>query len=189
MQVWANAINPLLLRAVWATWPERTWRGWHHYSGRDSEKYGTKSEHDLTPAVTKAMSQILNTVAMMLPSLSVNVFPDLEFHGAGMHMIMPGGYLSKHLDSSVMESTGWKREYSVVLGVNPEWHSDWGGEFVLGSDIVWPEFNQLIVFKTTETSWHEVKQVTGPVPRCTLALFLWSQEKPDDPTRTQARFA
>lgn len=185
MKVITDAINPLLLNAAFATWPDKSWRGWHHYMGRDSEKYGTKSHHDIPPA---AMACIMEMVAVASREC-VSVFPDLELHGAGMHMIQPYGYLRRHLDSSVMESTGWKREYSCVLSVNPEWRDKWGGEFILnGCKPVYPAFNQMILFRTTDESFHEVNQVVGPEPRCTLAVFFWSKSPVGLKPRLQAQF-
>lgn len=186
MNVISNAINPALLNAAFASWPDKNWRGWHHYTGRDSEKYGTKSHHDIPPA---AMACIMEMISLASRSCVADAFPDLELHGAGMHMIRPGGYLNRHLDSSVMESTGWRREYSCVLGVNPEWRDGWGGEFNLaGQDPVSPAFNQMILFRTTDDSFHWVNKVTGPEPRCTLAAFFWSRLPIGLKPRLQAQF-
>ena len=185
MIVIENAINPHLLRAAWATWPDKKWRGWHRYSGRDAEKYGTKSHHDITTAANACLMQMITAASEYVID---EAFPDLELHGAGMHMIPPSGYLAKHLDSSVMVSTGWRREYSCVLGVNPEWDAGWGGEFVMNGEIVQPKFNQLILFETTDDSFHEVQKVRGPVTRCTLAVFFWSHGTVGLNPRTQAKF-
>jgi Rps23 Pro-64 3,4-dihydroxylase Tpa1-like proline 4-hydroxylase len=181
-----DGINPSVLRAVWATWPGTDWRGWHHYSGPDSEKWGTRGPH-VTPAASEAIRQMIDRIGDYVEH---QAFPDLELHGAGMHMIRSGGYLRPHLDSSIMEATGWRREYSCVLCVNPEWQDDWGGEFVLHEtgESHFPKFNHLMMFETTETALHEVKQVNAPVPRCTLSVFFWSLRKPADETRKTARF-
>lgn len=185
MWVIEEAVSPSLLLAAWATWPDAKWRGWHHYRGRDSEKYGTKSRGDIPYQHLRAIDLMIERVSGIVKPCA---FPDYDLFGAGLHMIPPGGYLRKHLDSSMMESTGWKREYSCVLGVNPNWEKKWGGEFVLGDNAVRPAFNQMILFETTEDAYHEVREVTGPDARCTLAVFFWSEEAPTDLTRTNARF-
>ena len=171
--------------AAWATWPDRKWPGWHHYKSKDADKYGTKSRHDIPFA---SMSCIMDMIAVASSHVIEGCFPDLELHGAGMHMIPPGGYLRKHLDSSVMESTGWRREYSCVLGVNPHW-GGWGGRFVMdGEEPISPEFNQMILFRTGEESFHQVTDVEGTVSRCTLAVFFWSHGSVGSNPRTQAKF-
>lgn len=178
-----QAINRSMLEAVWATWPDDRWRGWHHYSGPDSEKYASKSA-EIPRAAEHALHEMVRLVGFRVKH---GAFPDWELYGAGLHMIKPGGYLKPHLDSAMMESTGWKREYSCVLNVNPHWEPEWGGQFRLGDNLYHPRFNQMILFKTTEDAVHEVLPVTGPVPRCTLSIFFWSQETPSDP-RTSAKF-
>lgn len=190
MIVIPNAVNRFDLNAVWSSWPDASWRGWHKYSGRDSVKYGTKSRFDIPAAALRAIEQMVDAVYLRIgtPGVKGNVFPDYELWGAGLHMIPPGGHLARHLDSAVMESTGWRREYSCVLSANPRWSDKWGGEFVLRDEVVLPEFNQLVLFETTEDSYHEVRKVVGPEPRCTLAVFFWSTDQPEDMTRTSARF-
>lgn len=181
-----NAISSSLVRSLWAVWPDKQWSGWHHYKGRDADKYATKSRHDLPHVASLCLLEMARAVDDKVLDFT---FPDFEMHGSGMHMIPSGGFLAKHLDSAVMESTGWRREYSCVLCVNPHWQDDWGGEFgIVGHDTVSPRFNRLILFRTTESSVHWVNRVTGPISRYTLSLFYWSECEPDDSTRTQARF-
>jgi Rps23 Pro-64 3,4-dihydroxylase Tpa1-like proline 4-hydroxylase len=184
MLVIENAINSNLLRATWATWPGHYWNGWYHYSGVNAEKYATKSKHDVPHA---AMACIMEMITVASDHVIPESFPDLDLHGAGLHMIPQFGYLRPHLDSSYMESTGWKREYSCVLSVNPEWNN-WGGKFILQGEEVAPKFNQLILFRTTEDSIHEVTDVKGPYPRCTLAVFFWSKNRDVNKSRPSAKF-
>lgn len=178
-----QAISPAMAHAVWATWPKDDWRGWHHYSGKDSEKWASKSA-DIPEAAKHALHEMVRLVGFRVER---GCFPDWELYGAGLHMIKPGGYLRPHLDSAMMEATWWKREYSCVLSVNPEWDHDWGGQFRLYDELYIPRFNTLTLFRTTEESVHEVLPVTGPVPRCTLSIFFWSQAKPES-ERTAAYF-
>lgn len=180
-----DAINPLLLNSLCASWPDASSRFWHHYSGKNAEKYASKSHNDL-PEIAKLCT--IEMIKRITPYVDCNVFPDMEFHGAGLHMIPSGGYLRRHLDSSLMESTGWKREYSCVLSVNKHWQDDYGGAFVLGDTEILPKFNQLITFKCTDESFHEVKDVVGPDPRCTLCVFLWSKNDQSKNIRKQAYF-
>ncbi len=88
-----------------------------------------------------------------------------------------------------MESTSWRREYSCVLGVSSNWDSKVnGGDFILKGERVPLEFNQLVVFKTDEESFHEVLDVTGNRYRKSLCVFYWSDREPIDPNRSKAKF-
>ena len=188
MEVIKDAIDPYLLRALYACWPDESWRGWHRYNDKHANKYGSRSPKDLPSPAMPCIMQMIEAVTDCV-DIPNYCFPDLELPGAGLHMLPSGGYLRRHLDSSFMDSTGWKREYSCVLGVSPEWDcmTD-GGEFILNETSVDPEFNQLVVFRTTETSYHEVLEVTGLRSRLSLCVFYWSEEEPTDPTRDKARF-
>jgi Rps23 Pro-64 3,4-dihydroxylase Tpa1-like proline 4-hydroxylase len=185
MQIINNAIDPLILRSLWHSWPDPNSRIWHHYSDKNAEKYATKSHKDLPDIANRCIYSMIEAVS---PYVSGDVFADLELHGAGMHMLTGGGFLSRHLDSSLMRSTGWKREYSCVLSVNPHWEDSWGGEFVLNETKVLPEFNQLTLFRCTDESFHEVLKVVGPQPRCTICVFLWSKNEQGDQIRDRAFF-
>lgn len=185
MRIIENAINPLLLRSLWMSWPDTSSRIWHHYSDQHVEKYATRSHNDLPDLANKCLYQMVDAIS---PHVEDDVFADFMLYGAGMHMLPKGGFLGRHLDSSYMESTGWKREYSCVLSVNPEWKPDWGGQFILRDTVVEPEFNQLTLFKCTDDSFHEVLKVTGPERRCTLCIFLWSQNPQSETIRNKAFF-
>ena len=185
MKIIENAINPLLFRSLWNFWPDQNSRIWHHYNDSNAQKYATKSHNDLPEIANQCIYQMIDVVSGFVEPY---VFADLMLHGAGMHMLGTGGFLSRHLDSSLMESTGWKREYSCVLSVNPEWKPEWGGEFVLRDEKVMPEFNQLTLFKCTDDSFHEVLEVKGPESRCTLCIFLWSLADQSNNIRKNAHF-
>ena len=185
MFVIENAIDPSLIHGVNANWPDESWRGWHRYRGKDSVKYGTRDAEMILRCAWPALYQIASVADRLAPPGS---FPDWELSGAGMHMIPSGGHLSRHLDSDHMEATGWRRELSVVLFCNPEWEDDWGGAFSIdGESDVYPKFNQMVIFETTDTSAHEVRKVTGPEPRKTLSLFFWSTD-PSAKKRPRAAF-
>lgn len=174
MQIIDNAIKPSILRAAWADWPDASWKGWHPYRDKSALKYATRDAQSIPRSVWPALFAMANVVDPI--ANSVEAFPDWDLMGSGMHVLPPGGYLSRHLDANVMRRTGWRREFSCVLFANPTWQESWGGAFKLdGHDPIYPQFNRLVVFACTDEAWHEVEQVVGGVPRCSLSLFFWSQ--------------
>lgn len=183
MEVYDNAIDHAVAFAAIATWPAKDDRRWHRYQTPHQNKYATRDANGMTPAATECVRQIIEAVEVPLWC-----FPDYDLHGAGMHVIPPGGWLSKHLDSDHHPITGWARRYSAVLCVNPHWDMKWGGAFELGDKTVYPSFNRLVIFETTDDAWHEVTKVTGPSPRCTISVFFWSADD-GKRNRPQAEFA
>ena len=187
MIVIENAIDTRLLETVSDLFPSEDWEGWHHYSDKDAEKFGSKPKVSLPECVITALNSVYLQAA---PYVNRGCFPDFELHGAGLHKLEPGGYLRPHIDSSIHPKTGWKREYSCVLFCNKNWERKDGGCFGISNDIGehLPTWNKLILFRTTEESVHWVSKITGNESRKSLALFFWSHEEPIDPTRDKAKF-
>jgi hypothetical protein len=178
MMIVDDAIPPQLLRSLAATWPEPSWRGWHHYQDGNSVKRATRDAEMLPRAAWPCLYAMAETITHPVG------FPDWELHGAGLHEMPVGGRLGRHLDSDVMPSTGWRRELSCVLFLN----ECQGGEFVIADQRIAPKFNRLIVFATTDDAWHEVLPVRGEVARRSLSVFYWSTQ-PTRAERSRALFA
>ncbi len=188
-----NAIDEHLLEAVYANFPSEDWKGWHHYSDKDAEKYGSKPYPELFPHTPfpSCVAPVLYALADKVSSHIVQgCFPDFDTYGSGLHMLKPGGYLRPHLDSSIHPLTGWKREYSCVLFCNKNWDRKDGGCFGMANktNTVLPLWNTVILFRTTEDSVHWVSKITGDKTRKSISLFYWSKEQPKDPTRNKAKF-
>ena len=177
-QVIDDAIPPQLLRAIAATWPDESWRGWHHYNDGNSVKRATRDAEQIPRAAWPCLYAMANIITHPVG------FPDWELQGSGLHEMPVGGRLGRHLDSDVMPATGWRRELSCVLFLN----ECEGGEFVIYEQAIEPKFNRLIVFATTDDAWHEVKTVRGSVPRRSLSLFYWSKNATDG-KRAKAMFS
>ena len=180
-----NAIEPNQLLAAKQQFPGIGWNGYHHYSGNDSEKYGSTPDSSLPIECKRAMELLRNICEDVIAAPH---FADMDLWGSGLHRMEPGGYLRRHLDSSVHPHRGWERTHSCVLFAS----ECSGGELVIETgdehQTIRPAFNRLVIFHTTETAWHWVNDVTGELPRLSLSLFFWRYGKPADSTRMQARF-
>lgn len=183
-----DVIPQTLVNAVAATWPRDDWPHWHRYHDRTADKYATKD----ASRITDAAKLVIGIMAEMDVGCN-ECFPDLDLHGAGLHMLKPGGFLGLHLDGAKHPLTGWSRIANAVLFID-DWLPEWGGELQMcrenGETLqsVSPRKGRIAVFETTPTAWHRVTSVTGPAPRRTLSLFWWSQGIPDS-DRDRALFA
>lgn len=148
--------------------PDSNWQWWHRYSGKDSVKYGNIDPSRIPDACKLALNEIAKE---FVPDR--DVFPDLDFHAGGMHMIPPGGWLGSHYDSEYHPYKNWKRVGSLVWFANKEWKDEYGGELIVDGIIVKPEFNKAVYFDT-DKCLHEVKKVNTEF-RKTLALFYWKE--------------
>jgi len=172
-----NAINPAIIRACEAAWPDTTWNGWHRYKGATADKYGSL-HHSLIP---RACMAALDALAAVAANHIGESFIDYDCHAAGLHMMPPGGFLGRHLDAECHPIRPWRRTHSIVMGVNSAWNREHGGKLVIESNLdsqpdmsIFPEPGQAIIFETAG-QWHEVKPVAPDASqyRKTLALFAW----------------
>ena len=190
MRTLDNVIPAELLRAVAATWPRDDWPHWHRYRDQTADKFATKDADRLPPAAKLVIAELAKLSISDLLGID-DCFPDLDLHGAGLHMSTPGGFLGCHLDGATHPLTGWSRIANAVLFID-DWQPEWGGALQMVADghvtsECIPQRGRIAMFATSDTAWHQVSKVTGPKPRRTISLFWWS-EVPAESTRDRAEF-
>lgn len=177
-----NCLPESIAAGALAAVPPLSWPFWHRYTGRNGDKYGTVDACRLPANVHLA----LNTLALSLGAyLPAGAFWDMDLHGAGIHVLPPGGFLERHLDAKRHPIHGWTRTTSAVLFLTS--HPDGSGALVLeqSKQVIVPEFNTAVIFDTEE-EWHWVRKTVGT--RITLALFGWRPGKDGDGTTMAAEF-
>jgi Rps23 Pro-64 3,4-dihydroxylase Tpa1-like proline 4-hydroxylase len=162
-------------------WPDERWPHWHRYEGKEGRKYASKDASRLPPACSEIVRHMLNVSVEKHLGIA-GTFPDVTLHGAGMHMIPPGGSLPLHLDGDHHPVTGWGRAVSLVLWLD-DWPSENGGQLRLWDEnktapivSVTPQPGRLAMFECGPKSWHDVSTVSeaSPMPRRSLAVFFWT---------------
>jgi Rps23 Pro-64 3,4-dihydroxylase Tpa1-like proline 4-hydroxylase len=140
---------------------------WEHANEADIEiKYRTtwKSEFDIPEGIVDAV-RILNSSlllkAMTAKFMIEKIIPDPYFTGGGLNVTKPGGLLDVHVDGNYHDETGLNRRLNALLYLNPNWKSEWGGEFGIydenGEEClkqVAPLFNRLVIFDSHDKSFH-----------------------------------
>jgi hypothetical protein len=170
----------LVVRAA-TEWPVPDWPGWLHY---DTPLECKRTCHDwklLPPACAELLRGMLCGSwhhAVGQP----HAVADVTLHGAGMHDMGPEDYLDLHLDADSHPLTGLERAVNAILFLEP-WQETWGGNFELWDErrtkcvaSVPPRAGSLLVFETTDTSYHGVPDpVRCPegVRRKSLAVYWW----------------
>jgi len=118
------------------------------------------------------------------------LIPDPHYFGGGLHQIEPGGYLTVHADFNRHPRLQLDRRLNALLYLNQEWKEEWGGYLELWDATmshavvkVAPAFNRLVVFETTDFSFHGHPDPLQPPPgfhRRSLALYYYSNGRPAD---------
>jgi len=109
---------------------------------------------------------------------------DERFAAAGFHRYEDGGFSEIHLDASHNPFDGnLYRRLALIVYLNRQWRTDWGGELILWSaDNERPAepartiaslFNRAVIFSESKTSWHSVSSVRCPIGQARNSLMLY----------------
>lgn len=132
---------------------------------------------------------------------SKHLYPDNGLHGGGWHTHPPGGLLNVHLDYSIHPKLGLQRKYNLIVYLNPNYKTGWGGELGIWNSkdgrptdlahTVEPVFNRAIIFETT-SGWHGL-EVPNKFPegqsRNSMAVYYLIEPEENIETRARALFA
>lgn len=121
------------------------------------------------------------------------LMPDPYFTGGGLNCSSSGGQLDIHVDGNYHDASGMHRRMNALLYLNPNYQSDWGGEFgIFKNDgetlvkTVEPLHNRLVIFESHDKSYHGIpNQIKFPddEPRRSVILYFYTAEpRPKDVT-------
>ncbi len=117
------------------------------------------------------------------------LIPDTTLRGGGLHAIKRGGKLDVHIDYNIHPETKLHRRLNVILYLNSEWSSHWGGALELwDKDMrqcyqrIDPLFNRMVIFSTSEISNHghpDPLLCPEHITRKSIALYYYTQDRPE----------
>lgn len=151
-------------------WPDSNWSGWYKYSGERGEKLVSRPDSTLPDSAYSALWSMLSLTWRSGVLDDMGGFIDTELHGAGMHWLLPGACLPRHLDAERHPDKPWIRTHSIVCFLDHD--PNGSGSLMLddGKTEVKPIPGQVVCFPT-EGNWHWVNETA--IHRRTLALFAY----------------
>jgi hypothetical protein len=169
--------------------PERLFRrhepGLTHgkFAFRDIPNLGAASRSLIDTLNAEPFVEFLSTLTA-IPGLISD--PSLE--GGGFHQIVRDGMLHVHADFNIHPVLRAQRRVNLLLYLNEGWHAEWGGALELWPQdmsaparVILPLFNRMIIFGTTDTSYHghpEPLACPPDVVRRSLALYYYTAQSP-----------
>jgi hypothetical protein len=183
-----------ILDEVLTEFPSREEAGWKRFASDHERNKLTKAEESGMGPATRQLLAELNAATFIdfLGELTgiAGLVPDPYFEGGGLHQSLAGGHLNVHVDFNRHPATGLDRRLNVLLYLNRDWDEEWGGALELWSpdmqrceQRIAPHFNRLVVFSTTERSFHGHPHPLACPPdrtRRSLALYYYSNGRPEE---------
>ncbi|MEA2197364.1 MAG: hypothetical protein QOJ25_1415 [Solirubrobacteraceae bacterium] len=183
-----------ILDEVLTEFPSPEEAGWKRFASDNERNKLTQAEDaGMGPATRQLLAEFnAATFIDFLGELTgiAGLVPDPYFEGGGLHQSLAGGHLNIHVDFNRHPATGLDRRLNVLLYLNRDWDEEWGGALELWSpdmqrceQRIAPHFNRLVVFSTTERSFHGHPHKLACPPdrtRRSLALYYYSNGRPEE---------
>lgn len=120
------------------------------------------------------------------------LIPDPHLHAAGYMKVPPGGFLGLHYDFSTQQELRLERRINVLLYLNRDWRTEWGGQLELHSNDpldskshsivqIEPLFNRLAIFNTPHALHGHRRPIACPADRARLCLSWYYYTAPPVP--------
>jgi Rps23 Pro-64 3,4-dihydroxylase Tpa1-like proline 4-hydroxylase len=190
-QVIDIAADSRMMDMVHDAFPKKEDVQWWNYDNALEKKLAFDRVHEL-PTPLKLLLCEMNSGPFIdfLEKLTGirGLIPDPHFAGGGLHNIERGGKLDIHADFNWHKRMELHRRINVILYLNKDWESEYGGELELWDEkmqsvqvSVLPLFNRMVVFNTTDFSYHgHPNPLTCPedMTRKSVALYYYSSSRP-----------
>ena len=127
----------------------------------------------------------------------LSAIPDLildpKMYGGGTHDNQYGQELDPHVDFNYDEGRQLHRRLNLIVYMNKEWRTEWGGALEIHSNprdpytnqirAYDPLFNRCVMFETNEYSWHGFPKIDLPedkrhLSRKSISIYLYTKDRP-----------
>jgi hypothetical protein len=152
------------------------------YYTNDLAKLGPHTQRLLTDLNSRVFLEFLETLTGV-----TGLVADPLFQGGGYHETRRGGFLKMHADFNWHQKLHLDRRLNLLLYLNKDWDDAWAGHLEIAdpdfktTKQVAPLFNRIVVFSTTDFSFHGHPDPLACPPdraRQSLALYYYTNGRP-----------
>lgn len=188
-----NFLDEMTVQRLIDDFPKPTDGKWLIYKAKtEFDKLQSNSELSI-PVSIRSMIYALNSSSFVrfLETLTGigGLIPDPHLYGGGLHQTLPGGKLKMHIDYNYHERWKLDRRLNLILYLNEGWKEEWGGALELWDakmttciKKIYPISNRVVVFSTSEISWHghpDSLQCPPDRTRKSIALYYYTNGRPE----------
>jgi Rps23 Pro-64 3,4-dihydroxylase Tpa1-like proline 4-hydroxylase len=168
---------------------------WQRFDNGNEKKLALRAERQLGPRTRQFLWELNSQVFIeFLEELTgiKGLIPDPHLVGGGLHQIERGGKLKMHADFNHHARLKLDRRLNLLLYLNRDWSEEYGGHLELWDremkgcvKKVLPIFDRLVVFSTTDTSYHgHPNPLTCPEGRTrkSIAMYYYTNGRPAEET-------
>jgi Rps23 Pro-64 3,4-dihydroxylase Tpa1-like proline 4-hydroxylase len=152
----------------------------------------------ISPAYEELYALIGSSEFLNLASELTGI-PDLVMdplmYGGGTHENLHGQELDAHVDFNYDQTEKLHRRLNLIVYLNKEWQTSWGGAIEIHSNprkpyenqihAFDPIFNRAVMFETNEYSWHGFERINLPenkqhLSRKSISIYLYTKDRPKE---------
>jgi|688.fasta_scaffold227430_2 Rps23 Pro-64 3,4-dihydroxylase Tpa1-like proline 4-hydroxylase len=186
-----NFFDETSLDEILSEFPDLKSNADYNFKNANENKLATKGEYKLSENAREFIrflnSQVFIDFLSNLTGIE-NLIPDPYLAGGGYHELKPGGFLKIHSDFNKHPTTKLDRRINVLVYLNKNWKSEYGGQFELWNETmtecvkkIEPDFNTMAIFSTTSKSYHGnpgiIKCEEGN-SRKSIAMYYYTNGRP-----------
>lgn len=195
-----NFFEPVFAEQLLAEFPSFDKKLSINESGQTSGKSVNTNIRTISPAY-QHLYDLLGSRPFLDFISQLSGIPDLlldpKMFGGGTHENLHGQDLDPHVDFNYDEARQLHRRLNLIVYMNKEWRSEWGGALEIHSNPRRPDenqihsfdpiFNRCVMFETNEYSWHGFPKIDQPedkrhLSRKSLSIYLYTKERPAQET-------
>jgi len=183
-------LDPQVLGAALAEFPDLQSQEWIHYAHVNERKFGTIDRLSFGPVLGQVVDTLnADPFVSWLSDLTgiEALMADGSLEGGGLHQSERGGFLNVHADFTVHpHHRDWQRRVNVLVYLNAGWLEAYGGHLELWDRAmkgcvkkILPVFNRAVIFSTDRESFHghpEPLQCPVGTTRKSIALYYFTKE-------------
>ena len=196
-----NFLMPEVASALYEAFPDHQEDFWNVYANPLENKLACNDWSVMPEPISEAL-RALNRPEFCSELTALTgiegLVGDDGLHGGGMHCIKTGGKLDVHIDYRLHPNLGLERRLNLIVYLNKDWKSAYGGELELWSEDmsrceqrIAPRFNRAVIFATDDISYHghpEPLRCPPETSRKSIALYYLTPPRDGATERYRALF-